>query len=462
MHEESPVQIVVLAAGQGTRMRSQLPKVLHRIAGQPLLQHVLNSARALQPSAIHVVYGHGGEQVRAAIADPAIHWVLQDRQLGTGHAVQMAAPHCAPDGRVLVLYGDVPLLRPETLRAFLDAVPAGSLGLMTVVLAEPSGYGRIVRDAQDSVERIVEEKDADAEIRAIREVNTGIMVLPAARLGDWLARLENDNAQGEYYLTDVVALARREGLGIAAYMVADPLEVAGVNNKAQLAELEREYQRRRAQALMLDGVLIADPARVDIRGEVEIAPDVRLEPNVILEGRVRIGAGSVIGMGVLLRDVEIGENVQVLPYSVVEEARIGDGARVGPFARVRPGTALDSGVHVGNFVEVKASRIGQGSKANHLSYIGDAEIGAGVNIGAGTITCNYDGANKHKTIIEDDAFIGSDTQLVAPVRVGRGATIGAGSTITREAPAGELTLSRVPQRTRTGWQRPKKKALGDN
>ncbi|MEW5790660.1 MAG: bifunctional UDP-N-acetylglucosamine diphosphorylase/glucosamine-1-phosphate N-acetyltransferase GlmU [Pseudomonadota bacterium] len=457
MHEESPVQIVVLAAGQGTRMRSQLPKVLHRIAGQPLLQHVLNSARALQPSAIHVVYGHGGEQVRAAIADPAIHWVLQDRQLGTGHAVQMAMPHCAPDGQVLVLYGDVPLLRPETLQAFLDVVPAGSLGLMTAVLAEPSGYGRIVRDAQGSVERIVEEKDADAEIRAIREVNTGIMVLPAARLGDWLARLENGNAQGEYYLTDVVALARREGLGIAAYMVGDPLEVAGVNNKAQLAELEREYQRRRAQALMLDGVLIADPARVDIRGEVEIAPDVRLEPNVILEGRVRIGAGSVIGMGVLLRDVEIGENVQVLPYSVVEAARIGDGARVGPFARVRPGTALDSGVHVGNFVEIKASRIGQGSKANHLSYIGDAEIGAGVNIGAGTITCNYDGANKHKTIIEDDAFIGSDTQLVAPVRVGRGATIGAGSTITREAPAGELTLSRVPQRTRTGWQRPKKK-----
>lgn len=457
MHEESPVQIVVLAAGQGTRMRSQLPKVLHRIAGQPLLQHVLNSARALQPSAIHVVYGHGGEQVRAAIADPAIHWVLQDRQLGTGHAVQTAVPHCAPDGRVLVLYGDVPLLRPETLRAFLDAVPAGSLGLMTVVLAEPGGYGRIVRDAQDSVERIVEEKDADAEIRAIREVNTGIMVLPAARLADWLARLENRNAQGEYYLTDVVALARRDGLGIAAYVVADPLEVAGVNNKVQLAELEREHQRRRAQALMLDGVLIADPARVDIRGEVEIAPDVRLEPNVILEGRVRIGAGSVIGMGVLLRDAEIGENVQVLPYSVVEEARIGDGARVGPFARVRPGTALDSGVHVGNFVEVKASRIGRGSKANHLSYIGDAEIGAGVNIGAGTITCNYDGANKHQTIIEDDAFIGSDTQLVAPVRVGRGATIGAGSTITREAPAGELTLSRVPQRTRTGWQRPKKK-----
>lgn len=458
MNEANSLEVVILAAGQGTRMRSQLPKVLHKLGGKPLLGHVMDAARALGPAAIRIVFGHGGEQVCAALPATDLHWIRQDTQLGTGHAVKMAQPHCADAGLVLVLYGDVPLLQADTLRAFMQSVSTGSMGLMTVRLTDPTGYGRVIRDAEGAVLRIVEEKDASPAEKSVQEVNTGIMLLPGALLGSWLDRISNDNTQGEYYLTDVVSLARADHVPIKAFAVQDPAEVAGVNNKAQLAELERVYQARQAQALLLAGVLITDPARLDIRGEIEISPDTLLEPNVMLEGKVRIGANCVIGMGCVLRDVELGDGVEVLPYSVLEGSRIANGVRIGPFARIRPGTTLAEGAHIGNYVEVKASAIGRGSKVNHLSYIGDAEIGSGVNVGAGAITCNYDGANKHKTIIEDNVFVGSDSQLVAPVRVAEGATIGAGSTITRDVPAGELTLSRVPQRTRTGWKRPTKKS----
>ncbi|RMD80545.1 MAG: UDP-N-acetylglucosamine diphosphorylase/glucosamine-1-phosphate N-acetyltransferase [Gammaproteobacteria bacterium] len=439
-------------------MRSRLPKVLHPLAGRPLLAHVLDTARALSPEIVLVVHGHGGEQVRRAFAQAPVAWVDQGEPLGTGHAVAQALPQ-VPDGhRVLVLYGDVPLLGAETLRRLLAAAGPEGVALLTAELADPSGYGRILRDGAGRVQAIVEERDASAEQRALREVNTGVLTAPAHRLRRWLARVDNRNAQGEYYLTDVVALAVLEGVPVHAVPAPDPEEVLGVNDRLQLAALERRWQRRAAERLLREGVGLLDPARFDLRGELRCGLDVVLDVGVVVEGRVELGDGVRVGPYVLLRDVRLGPGCEVLAHSVLEGVEAGPGVRIGPFARLRPGTRLAAGARVGNFVELKAAEVGEGSKINHLSYVGDATVGRAVNIGAGTITCNYDGHRKHRTVIEDEAFIGSDTQLVAPVRVGRGATIGAGSTITRDAPPGELTLSRAPQVTRQGWRRPAERA----
>ncbi|MCO6440928.1 MAG: bifunctional UDP-N-acetylglucosamine diphosphorylase/glucosamine-1-phosphate N-acetyltransferase GlmU [Nitrococcus mobilis] len=449
------LSVVVLAAGQGTRMRSNLPKVLHPIAGRPMLGYVLDAARALQPDALYVVHGHGGEQVRAALPDPDIHWVEQTPPRGTGHALQQAMPAIADDQHVLVLCGDVPLVRAQTLQKLMQTAGAG-LGLLTVRLADPSGYGRIVRTSSGSVAAIVEERDASAAQRAIQEVNTGILCLPAGRARGWLSALRCDNAQGEYYLTDIVALARRDGIDVQALTANDPSEVQGVNDRAQLAWLERVYQQREAQRLMSSGVSLMDPARFDLRGRLVCGADVTIDVNCIFAGDVEIADGAYIGPNCLIRDSRIGANAHIAGHCDISGAIIESACQVGPFARLRPGTRLAAGAKVGNFVETKNSAIGQRSKVNHLSYVGDAELGTDVNVGAGTITCNYDGVNKHRTVIEDDAFIGSGTQLVAPVRVGRGATIGAGSTIRRDTPAGTLTVSGTAQRTITGWRRPTK------
>jgi len=454
-HEPGPLSIIILAAGQGTRMRSRWPKVLHPLAGKPLLAHVRDTARRLQPAQILVVYGHGGDQVPAALASDDVVWVEQAEQLGTGHAVEQAMPRVPDDHTVLILYGDVPLIRAETLRQLVAQAGAG-FGLLTVKLEAPQGYGRIVRDAQGAVQRIVEDKDAGHAEQAIDEVNSGILAAPAARLRHWLAQLDNDNAQQEFYLTDIIALAVTEGIRIRTVQPATPVEVAGVNSRQQLARLERTYQRWQAERLMADGVTLLDPARLDVRGEVETGQDVILDVNVVLQGRVRIGDNVSIGPGCVIRDSEIGPDVVIEAHSVIEQSRVGPGARIGPFARLRPGTELAARARVGNFVEIKNSRIGAASKINHLSYIGDTDMGEQVNIGAGTITCNYDGANKHRTRIGDRAFIGSDSQLIAPVEVGDDATIGAGTTLAADAPAGELTLSRSKQKTLRGWKRPEK------
>lgn len=451
------LSVIILAAGQGTRMRSKLPKVLHAVGGQPMLAHVVRTARALEPKAVHVVYGHGGEQVRAALHALPVQWVEQAQQLGTGHAVAQALPQVTDDQTVLVLYGDVPLTGADTLQRLLAAAWDGALGLLTAHLDDPTGYGRIIRDAEGGVVAIVEHKDANDAQRAINEINTGMLAVSAGRLRQWLAALDNKNSQGEFYLTDVIAMAVRDGMRVQTVHPATIAEIMGINNRAQLAELERVYQRRRAEQLMLQGVTLRDPARFDVRGELEAGRDVVIDVNVVCEGKVILGDDVAIGPNCYLRDISIADGVVVHANSVIEEASIGAGARIGPFARIRPGTVLAADVHIGNFVEVKKSDIGQGSKVNHLSYVGDTTIGRRVNVGAGTITCNYDGANKHRTVIEDDAFIGSDTQLIAPVTVGAGATIGAGSTIAKDAPPGELTLSRTPQQTRRGWKRPVKK-----
>jgi bifunctional UDP-N-acetylglucosamine pyrophosphorylase/glucosamine-1-phosphate N-acetyltransferase len=448
--------VVILAAGQGTRMKSDLPKVLHRLAGRPLLAHVVDCARSLAPEEIVVVYGHGGERVLAEFDGQAdLRWAEQAEQHGTGHALQQAMPLLRTAEQVLVLYGDVPLTRPETLQDLVGATAHG-FGLLTVTLDDPTGYGRIVRNEGGRVQRIVEHKDADPEQLTLREVNTGIMCLPREALARWLGQLSNHNAQGEYYLTDVLAMAVAEGFDIQVRQPASPLEAEGVNNRVQLAALERAHQRRVAERLMLDGVTLRDPARLDVRGSVGHGRDVEIDVNVLLEGRVVIGDRVRIGANCCLRDVTIGDDVEVLENCVIEDARIGDGSRVGPFTRLRPGAELVGGAHIGNFVEVKKSVIGPGSKVNHLSYIGDTDIGAGVNIGAGTITCNYDGANKHRTVIADNAFIGSNTALVAPVTVGPNATIGAGSVISKDAPGDKLTLTR-PRQVSLDWKRPSKK-----
>lgn len=451
------LEIIILAAGQGTRMRSELPKVVHPLAGRPMLSHVLDCAESLAPTAIHVVVGHAAEQVKQAVdATDKIHWVTQSRQLGTGHAVAQAIPDVSADAQVLVLYGDVPLISPSTLQGLVEADPAG-LALLTVELDNPRGYGRILRDGNGKVLAIVEEKDASDSQRQIREGNSGILCCKAGLLRDWLQRLDNDNAQGEYYLTDVIAMAVADGVEVIARKADSAEEVSGVNDRSQLARLERIYQRGCAEALMEAGVGMADPARFDLRGEISVGSDVFIDCNVIIEGEVLIGDRVRIGPNCLLRNVQIGDDTLIEAMSLLDGARIGEGCQVGPYARLRPGTELADGAKIGNFVEVKKSCIGMGSKVNHLSYIGDTEMGAGVNVGAGTITCNYDGANKHKTIIGDGAFIGSDSQLVAPVSIGAGATIGAGSTITSDAPENALTLSRSKQRSLEGWKRPVKK-----
>jgi bifunctional UDP-N-acetylglucosamine pyrophosphorylase/glucosamine-1-phosphate N-acetyltransferase len=452
------IEVVILAAGQGTRMKSARPKVLHEIAGRPMLAHVIATARALAPRAIHVVYGHGGEAVPQALPDAGVNWALQAEQLGTGHAVAMAMPAIGDDARVLILYGDVPLIERATLARLIECAGVDRLALLTARLSDPNGYGRIVRDAGGRVARIVEQKDANNAERAINEINTGVLAAPAVVLRRHIAALTNDNAQREYYLTDVIAKSVAEGMTVETTAPEAIEEILGVNDRFQLAYLERRYQQRIARRLMRDGVTLADPARLDVRGELDAARDVFIDVNVLIEGRVTLAEGVRIGAHCVLRDVMLGASVEVLPMSVIEGANIGAGARIGPFARIRPGTELANDVHIGNFVEIKQTQVDAGAKINHLSYVGDATIGKRVNIGAGTITCNYDGACKHRTVIEDDAFIGSDTQLVAPVTVGKGATLGAGTTLTRDAPPGELTLSRAKQQTISGWQRPVKKS----
>ena len=451
-----PLSVVILAAGQGKRMASDLPKVLQPLAGRPLLAHVVATARALKPEAIHVVYGHGGERVRAAIAGADIHWVLQAEQKGTGHALMQAMPGVPDGGSLLVLYGDVPLIRRETLAGLVARAGPGSLALLSARLPDPAGYGRVVRDGAGRVARIVEEMDANREERAIGEINTGVLAAPAARLRAWLALLSADNAQGEYYLTDCIGAAVRDGCAVDAVVADTPSEVLGVNDKLQLAEAEAAHRRSRAEELMRAGVTVVDPARLDVRGEVSCGRDVVLDVNVILVGRVKIGDRVKVDAGCALVDCEIGDDSEVRFNSLIDGAVAGKRCIIGPFARLRPGTRLADGVHVGNFVEVKNSSLGPGSKANHLTYLGDTTIGGGVNVGAGTVTCNYDGVNKHRTEIGDGAFIGSGSMLVAPVSIGRDATIGAGSTITRPAPAGKLTVERSRQVTVEDWKRPVK------
>jgi len=451
------VNIVILAAGPGKRMHSSTPKVLHRLAGRAMLSHVFDTAKQLSPKVICVVYGHGGERVRQAVDENGVVWVMQEPQLGTGHAVMQAAPHLDERWPTLVLYGDVPLIRAETLKQLVHAAGKG-LGLLTATLDRPTGYGRILRNGKKVV-GIVEEKDATSRQRALREINTGIVVAPTKKLKSWLAKLQNKNAQKEYYLTDIVALATKERVSVTAIQADAAWEALGVNSRAQLAELERIYQRKLAASLLEQGVALADPSRCDVRGSLACGRDVAVDVNCVFEGEVKLGDGVSVGANCVLKDVTVGAGTRVEPFCHLEDADIGADCRIGPYARIRPGTRtrLAEGVHIGNFVEVKASSIGAGSKANHLTYIGDSEVGRNVNVGAGTIVCNYDGANKHRTVIEDDVFIGSDTQLVAPVRVGRGATLGAGTTLTQDAPAGELTLSRVKQVSIPGWERPVKK-----
>jgi len=449
------MNIVILAAGQGKRMHSNLPKVLHPIAGKALVRHVVDTARALTPERLVVVYGHGGDVVRATLDGADLCWAEQAQQLGTGHAVEQALPQLAEGGLTLVLYGDVPLTSLTTLQRLLQAARDG-LAILTVELADPAGYGRIVRDEQGRVCRIVEQKDATDAEKAIREINTGIMALPTARLADWLGALGNDNAQGEYYLTDVVAQAVAEGIPVHTAQPAAEWEVLGVNSKVQLAELERQHQRNLAGQLLVAGVRLADPERIDVRGNLTHGRDVSIDVGCVFEGNVELGDAVEIGPYCVLKNVKVGAGTRIAAFCHFEDAVIGPDGVLGPYARLRPGTELGPEVHVGNFVEIKKSVIGAQSKANHLAYIGDAEIGQRVNVGAGTITCNYDGANKFKTVIEDDVFIGSDSQLVAPVTVHRGATIGAGTTLTKDAPADALTVSRPKQISLAGWKRPVK------
>jgi bifunctional UDP-N-acetylglucosamine pyrophosphorylase / glucosamine-1-phosphate N-acetyltransferase len=444
----------------GKRMHSDLPKVLHPLAGRSLLAHVLDTARSLSPRRIFVVYGHEGDKVRDAFAGaPDVEWVHQAQRLGTGHAVLQALPGLSPEGSALVLYGDVPLIRAGTLGRLIEASRHG-VALLSAQLEQPSGYGRIIRDGAGHVVRIVEEKDASPEERQIREVNAGFFALGAAPLGRWLRQLKNDNAQREYYLTDIVRLAVAEKVPVHAVEAEDPWEVAGVNSKAELAALERIVQRRQSQRLLESGVTLADPARIDVRGTLECGRDVSIDVNCVFEGRVRIGNGVRIGPNCVLRDVSIGDGTEIHPFSQLEDAEVGARCRLGPYARLRPGAQLADEVHIGNFVEVKASRFGRGSKANHLAYVGDSEVGERVNIGAGTITCNYDGASKHRTVIEDECFIGSDATLVAPVRIARGSYIGAGSTISKDTPAGQLTVARAKQVSIPSWKPPRKKEKG--
>ena len=452
-----PLEIVILAAGKGTRMRSSTPKVLHEVAGKSLLAHVLDTARALNPDRIHVVIGYGGDEVRQRLASDDIHWIEQAQQLGTGHAVQQAIPSVANGAELLVMYGDVPLIRPQTLQRLVDAMPQFPLALLTAELDDPAGYGRILRDDTDSVHGIVEQKDATPQQQAIREINTGFLCARAEHLGDWLSALNNDNAQQEYYLTDITGLAHQSGHSIATAQPEDIDEITGINSRIELAQVECAMQHRIANRLMEDGVTIIDPYRVDIRGEVNIGNDTVIDINAVITGPTTIGSNVKIGPNCVITASEIADHVTIHPNTVVESAKIGEHVNVGPFARLRPGTELAPEVRIGNFVETKNAKLAKGAKANHLSYVGDATVGEATNIGAGVITCNYDGANKHQTKIGNDVFVGSDSQLVAPVEIGDGATIGAGSTITQAVPADNLAVSRGRQRQIEGWQRPRKK-----
>ncbi len=454
------LNVVILAAGKGTRMKSDLPKVLHKVAEKPMVQHVIDTARSLGAEKLQLVYGYGADALKKGLGDQSLHWVLQAEQLGTGHAVAQAGPNISDDDTVLVLYGDVPLTRLETLQQLLAVKPVDGLAILTVNLPNPTGYGRIVRAGENNsgkVVGIVEQKDATPPQLAIQEVNSGIMALPGKQLKNWLSRLSNNNAQGEYYLTDVIAMAHAEGVEITTAQPQNPMEVEGANNRVQLAALERAYQQRKAEELMLAGANLRDPARVDIRGTVDVGNDVMIDINVIFEGKVVLGKGVTVGANSILKDCVIGDNTEIKPNSMIERSTVGESCSIGPFARIRPDSVLADDSHVGNFVELKKASLGKGSKANHLSYIGDAVVGQKVNIGAGTITCNYDGANKSVTTIKDGAFIGSNSALVAPVTIGVNATIGAGSVLTRDAGDEELVVARAKQRHISNWQRPVKK-----
>lgn len=450
------LHVVILAAGQGTRMRSALPKVLHPVAGKPMLEHVIDSARALLPQGIHVVIGHGAEKVRETLDQQDLNWVMQTEQLGTGHAVAQALPNIKNADQVLVLYGDVPLLKVDTLRALIEQTSTDSLGMLTVLLGDPTGYGRIIRDQAGAVQAIVEQKDASAEQLQIREGNTGIMLLPGKRINSWLTGLSNNNAQGEYYLTDVVELAVSQAVPVTVVQAGDELEVMGANNRQQLSVLERAWQAREAERLMIQGASLADPARLDVRGEVSIGRDISIDVNVVLEGRVVIEDNVIIECNCVIRDSVIKAGSVIKAFSHLDGAEVGEDCDVGPYARLRPGTVLHSKAKIGNFVETKKTILGAGSKINHLSYVGDAEVGRDANIGAGTITCNYDGVNKFVTRIGDGAFIGSNTALVAPVSVGSQATTAAGSTITQDVPDANLGVARGRQRNIPDWKRPVK------
>ena len=455
------LDIVVLAAGKGTRMKSSLPKVLHPIAGKPLLSHVLDTAKSInekdgEADRTHVIVGHGADKILASLSDPELSFTEQTEQLGTGHAVQQVADKLREDAITLILYGDVPLIEVETLRKLLALVDDENMGLLTIELEDPTGYGRIIKDAQGSVARIVEQKDATPEQLAINEINTGILAAPASKLKEWLPKLSNSNAQGEYYLTDIIAMAVNDQMEVAVAHPACEEEVQGVNNRVQLATLERWYQAQQAEHLMLEGATVIDPARLDVRGKVSVGKDVFLDINVILEGDVELADGVVVGANCIIKNAKIGANTQIYANSIVEDTEIGESVNVGPFARLRPGTKLSDRSKVGNFVETKKTIVGEGSKINHLSYVGDAVLGTNVNVGAGTITCNYDGVNKFKTEIGDDVFVGSNTSLVAPVKVGNKATVGAGSTVTKDIEQKQLAVARSKQRNIDGWQRPVK------
>ncbi|WP_018403295.1 bifunctional UDP-N-acetylglucosamine diphosphorylase/glucosamine-1-phosphate N-acetyltransferase GlmU [Marinobacter gelidimuriae] len=451
-----PLHVVILAAGQGSRMKSSLPKVLHKVAGRSMLHHVIVTAKTLGAAGIHGVIGHGAEQVKAASAGHNVSWVMQEQCLGTGHAVAQALPDLPDDARVLVLYGDVPLTTADTLQGLVQNLDEKTLGLLTVTLDNPQGYGRILRNSAGQVTAIVEQKDASAEQLAICEVNTGILAVSARHLKTWLPQLSSSNAQGEYYLTDIIAMAVEAGMTVSVAQPSNAFEVQGVNNRVQLAELERWYQNREAERLMTEGATLADPARVDVRGELSIGNDVLIDVNVVFIGKVTLGSHVSIGPGCVITDATIADGAQIHAHSVIEQASVGENAQVGPFARLRPGTQLAANTKVGNFVETKKTILGEGSKINHLSYIGDATLGAGVNVGAGTITCNYDGVNKFQTVLGDGVFIGSNSALVAPVTIGAGATVGAGSTITNDVAEQELAVARGRQRNIPGWEQPKK------
>ena len=450
------LSVVILAAGKGTRMYSDLPKVLHKVAGKPMVKHVIDTAKQLNATQIHLIYGHGADLLKQRLADEPVNWVFQAEQLGTGHAMQQAAPFFADDENILMLYGDAPLITTETLQKLIAAKPENGIALLTVNLENPTGYGRIIRQ-DGNVTAIVEQKDANAEQLKITEVNTGVMVSDGASFKKWLARLDNNNAQGEYYMTDVIGLANQDGFKVVAVQATDMMEVEGANNRLQMAALERYFQRKQAQKLLLAGVSLTDPERFDLRGELEHGKDVEIDINVIIEGNVRLGNRVKIGAGCVLKNVEIADDVEIKPYSVLENAVVGEKAAIGPFSRLRPGAELAAGTHVGNFVEIKQAKVGKGSKVNHLTYIGDAEIGCDCNIGAGVITCNYDGVNKFKTVIGDNVFVGSDSQLIAPVTIADNVTVAAGATITDNVAAGELVISRMRQRHIPNWKRPTKK-----